>query len=283
MKRLPSPRVKTGIKLNDSFSASAETEEIDSRSGIQTYKHANATKETEGVEKDKYSVRLVGEMHATKESNQEDEYKRHIKVREDRHATKETESNDDKIRPHIKPNLMMSSTTESTNVQENNFPKLKRNKDMDSNTESEAAIWKIKKQSVFGHPSQMTKLDSVEIAAPKLKRSLHFHASLESELRDFGIKPRIRISKNMYASKESEPSVIKRLRIKKSEQMWATKESEMIDHDALRLEKFKSINVYGHSSDSTVQKLLYGDKHNRSYDETGNFHIIQMSRLLFCL
>ncbi|VDI62651.1 gamma-tubulin complex component 6, partial [Mytilus galloprovincialis] len=268
MKRLPSPRVKTGIKLNDSFSASAETEEADVRSGIQTYQHANATKETEGVEKDKYSIRMVGEMNATKESTQEDEFKSHIKVRKDMHATKETESNDDEFRPHNKPNLMMSSTTESTNVQETSFPKLKRNKDMDSNTETEAAIWKIKKPSVFGHPSQMTKLDSVEIAAPKLKRSLHFHASLESELRDFGIKPRIRISKNMYASKESEPSVIKRLRIKKSEQMWATKESEMIDHDALRLEKFKTINVYGHSSDSTVQKLLYGDKHNRSYDDT---------------
>jgi hypothetical protein len=60
----------------------------------------------------------------------------------------------------------------------------------------------------------------------------------------------------MHATKESDTSVIKRLRIKKSQEMWATKESEFIDHDKLRLEKFKAVNVYGHSSDSTVQKLL---------------------------
>lgn len=230
----------------------------------------HSTKETESPDQDKLSVKIVRDMHATKETK-EAVYKSHVKVSSDMYATKETESHDDQIRPHIRPSATMSSTTESTNVQETNFPRLKRSKDMDSNTETEAAVWKIKKPNVFGHPSQLTKFEPVELNVPKLKRSLQFHASLESELRDFGIKPKIRMSKTMYATKESDTSVIKRLRIKKSQEMWATKESEFIDHDKLRLEKFKAVNVYGHSSDSTVQKLLYGDKHSKSYDETGMY------------
>jgi hypothetical protein len=37
---------------------------------------------------------------------------------------------------------------------------------MDSNTETEAAVWKIKKPNVFGHPSQLTKFEPVELNVP---------------------------------------------------------------------------------------------------------------------
>jgi hypothetical protein len=38
----------------------------------------------------------------------------------------------------------------------------------------------------------------------------------------------------------------------------ASKESEFVDMDAVRRRKFLQHNVFGHSSDSTVQRLLYG-------------------------
>lgn len=52
--------------------------------------------------------------------------------------------------------------------------------------------------------------------------------------------------------------------------MSSTTESESVDREKLLRERFKQRNVHGHSSDSTVQKLLYGRKfgiHNDAADK----------------
>lgn len=67
------------------------------------------------------------------------------------------------------------------------------------------------------------------------------------------------MSKTMTSTKESEPEEGWRPGIRMGT-VSASTESEAIDHDENRLQKFKSVNVYGHSSDSSVQTLLYGNR-----------------------
>lgn len=46
--------------------------------------------------------------------------------------------------------------------------------------------------------------------------------------------------------------------------MSAIKESDPVDHEAIRRGRFLVRNVHGHMSDSTIQKILYGDAANRT-------------------
>ena len=57
--------------------------------------------------------------------------------------------------------------------------------------------------------------------------------------------------------------------------MSATAESESVDKEKMLRERFKQRNVHGHSSDSTIQKLLYGRKfgvHNDSAVDKGSIN-----------
>ena len=59
------------------------------------------------------------------------------------------------------------------------------------------------------------------------------------------------------ASERSHPALFEP-RIKLSAEANASAESKAVDADAVRLEKFRQRNVHGHSSDSSVAMLLYG-------------------------
>ena len=173
----------------------------------------------------------------------------------DKNITQES-SAEPEARPHIRSYDNVYTNKCSDAPEHDPIPKLKLGV-IHSTTESKPMEWKIKKQSVFGHATQ---LSTVEFQLPKLKKSEHMSAMKESDWsKDYCIKPRIKINKQRMASTETEESHGRKA-IKMSDRMYATKESEYVDHDAIRLQMFKARNVHGHATDSTVEKLLYGGK-----------------------
>ncbi|WAR25208.1 GCP6-like protein [Mya arenaria] len=272
----PSPRKKTPTRrsLNSSFHVSDETEESLQKPAIQTFQHMHATTET-STEVSKASVRTVEDRHASRESEAESEARPGVKAVGNQHISLQTQ--EDTARPHIRSYEDRHANKRSDEPEPDIAPKLKLGV-MHSSTESKPMEWKVKKQNVFGHVSQIS--DSYEFKMPKLKKSTQFSASRESEWStDFCIKPKIRINKLQTANTQSEDGETERRRaIKMSDRMSATKESEYIDHEKKRVQMFKERNVFGHATDSTVQRLLYEGKFGRSLnnedEEGGNIRIV---------
>ncbi|XP_033725469.1 gamma-tubulin complex component 6-like [Pecten maximus] len=257
LKRPPTPTLKTGKRLSDSFYATAETDESPTKPSIHVFPGKHATSETDPDDTHKSHIRLMQNVNVNKESEENPECL-HIKLSEGRHASKETESQEEVV-PHRKTNPDIHANKQST--EERDLPRTKKSEEMHITKQTESTEWLIKKSSTFGHVSKMSSLgDEFVIQAPRLKRSDQFHSSMESKFsKDFGIKPRIKMSKTMSSTTESKSVEESRPGIKMGK-MSASTESEMIDQDENRLQKFKSFNVHGHSSDSTVQQLLYGDR-----------------------
>lgn len=263
--------MKTGKRLSDVFYATAQTEESSTKPSVHMFTEKHATTETVADDEHKLQIKLVKDMNVNKESEEDPSLSHtHIKMAEGMHATKETESHEEVV-PRRKPSTEMSATKESENERETDIPRMKKSKEMHGTKETESTVWVIKAANVFGHVSKMsTSDDEVVINAPRLKRYKHFHSSMESRFsRDFGIKPRIKMSKTMTSTKESEPEEGWRPGIRMGT-VSASTESEAIDHDENRLQKFKSVNVYGHSSDSSVQTLLYGNRNAGDQTAQGN-------------
>ncbi|XP_060071739.1 gamma-tubulin complex component 6-like [Ylistrum balloti] len=257
LQRPPTPTLKTGKRLSDTFYATAQTEESPTKSSIYVFPDKHATSETDPDDGHKLQIKLVQNVNVNKESVENPECL-HIKLAEGMHVSKETESQEGVV-PHRRTATGMSANKQST--EERALPRMKKSEEMHGTKETESTEWLIKKSSTFGHVSKMsTSGDEFVIQAPRLKKSEQFHSSIESKFsKDFGIKPRIRMSKTMSSTTESKPIEYSRPGIKIG-QMSASVESEMVDQDENRLQKFKSFNIHGHSSDSTVQKLLYGEK-----------------------
>jgi len=67
--------------------------------------------------------------------------------------------------------------------------------------------------------------------------------------------------------------------------MSATKESEHVDHDLKRVQMFKERNVYGHATDSSVQRLLYDGRFTTNQElpeENGQSGIVVLFTELLC-
>ena len=255
LRRPETPKVKTGVKLSSVHSAYAESGESPNKQTIQTFQDKHATLQSEETEA-KPHIKVRAEWNSSTESKREDKRKLNIRLSDQMQATTETEETAKK--PHLKASADKFATKESVETKELNAPKLKGRQDLHATTETKPTEWRIKKKNTFGHVSQLSNRELV-IAAPRLKRPEQIYHSLESEsdFRDFGIKPKIRISKSMSATKETE-EIQTKSKIKFSEKMHATKESGYVDHDQMRLEKFRQQNLYGHASDSSVERLLYG-------------------------
>ncbi|XP_069123682.1 LOW QUALITY PROTEIN: gamma-tubulin complex component 6-like [Argopecten irradians] len=263
LKRPPTPTLKTGKRLSDAFYATAETDESPTKPSIQVFPGKHATSETNPDDTHKSQIKLVDNINVNKESEENPECL-HIKLSEGMHATKESEPQED-IVPHRRTNPDISANKQST--EERDLPRMKKSEDMHITKQTESTEWLIKKSSTFGHVSKMSSsVDEFVVPAPRLKKSEHFHSSMESKFsKDFGIKPQVRMSKTMSSTTESKSVEVSRPQIKMGK-MSASTESEMVDRDENRLQKFKSFNVHGHSSDSTVQQLMYGD--GKSKQET---------------
>ncbi|KAL5014919.1 hypothetical protein ScPMuIL_009189 [Solemya velum] len=209
------------------------------------------------VEKEECThIKLSTKMHSTKESENIVEEKPHIKSVDDKHISQESE--EAIHRTLVKINEERNVSKESEQPDED-FVR-KRHGDSHISQETAPTEWKVKKQSFFGHVSQLSNLD-YEIVVPVLKHSNSMSASKESE--QIIMKPGIKMNEKMSSTKESEQtlgSYSVRPQIKMSQTRSSTKESESVDLDAITRKKFLQRNVHGHSSQSTVQKLLYGEQ-----------------------
>ena len=224
---------------------------------LQTFKHVHASKESENVAHDeKPQIKLISDRHATTETVATDTSRPTIRRVEDRHTALETTEQESK--PHLKTVEDRYANKPSQETEYDKVPKLKRT-EMTSSVESEPVEWKIKKRSEFGHVSELSGI--YEVSVPKLKRSSVMSATKESDYMDYSIKPRIRMNKARSATKESDPDVQQaRPGIRISEKMFSAKESEYVDMDQKRTQMFKERNIYGHATDSTVEKLMYQGK-----------------------
>ena len=237
---------------------------------LQTFKHIHATTETEGVPDDeKPHIRIISDRHATTETVAMETSRATVKRVEDRHAAVET--TEQEAKPHLKSFDDRHANKRSSKPEHDKVPKLGRT-EITPSTESEPDEWKIKKRSEHGHVSELS--DIYVVSVPKLKRSNQMSATKESDYMDYSIKPRIKMNKARSATKESSPDEGPvRPGIKMSGKMHSTKESDYVDMDLKRTQMFKERNVYGHATDSTVQKLLYqgqfGVKEEEKMDNKG--------------
>lgn len=200
---------------------------------------------------------MVGDHHASKETVVDEQVHPHIKSVSNKHVTQQSEP-EPELRPHIRSYDDRHANKPSDEPEHDSVPKLKLGV-MQSTTESKPMEWKIKKQNVFGHVSEIS--NSYNFNVPKLKKSAVMSAHRESDWStDFSIKPKIRINRKQNANTQSEEVQTRRLGTKMSDKMSATKESEFIDYEQKRVQMFKERNLYGHATDSSVQKLLYDGK-----------------------
>ncbi|XP_070192962.1 gamma-tubulin complex component 6-like [Littorina saxatilis] len=246
-------RMKKTIRMVDGVSTDQETEEGQSRPHIQISQTQNATTESSAVEQRPH-VKQVAGMSATTETQAEESQKSHIKMSGAMQATKETE--EEVQRPHLKVVAGSNANLESQEEIQS-IPKMAGSSQYNITTETTSSLWKIKTQSLFGHVSQLSREDYT-FQAPKLKRHHSQYANLESDFREFAIKPRIHMHKTRSAVAESAEQVDRPL-IRSYAGRHATRESEFVDIDKIHRKRFMEQNMFGHASDSTVQRLLYGE------------------------
>ena len=250
--------MKTGVKLSSNYSSTAETTESLPKSSVLVYTDKHATAETTSSDDViRPHIKTIDNASASKESDwiESDENKLHIRINEDRSATKQSEAESDNI-PKLRTHADRFATKQSTDEHDLNVPRLRHDPEHCSSKESEGTEWKIKKASVHGHASEQS---TAEFKIPHLKpRPKEQLEVSDIDFKDFRIKPRIKINKDMYASKESEVTEPKSWSGIRCGKVSANMESEFVDNEAILRDRFKVRNVYGHASDSTVEKLLYG-------------------------
>lgn len=252
---LSSRRLKTHVHMVPGMSINQETEQRESHPQIHCSDHIQATSETSASEEGRTIVKFVEGHSASKESEGEKSVLMHIKMSGTLSATTETE---EKV---LRSQIQQVPGCHANMQNQEEFqaiPKLRHHSAMNIATETESAEWKLKRPSLFGHVTQLSKSDCT-FHAPRLKRQLDKHANIETDFRDFAIKPHIRMHKTRCATAESSEQV-ERPQIHISKESHVSKESEYVDFDALRRKRFIALNVHGHSSDSTVEKLMYGDR-----------------------
>ena len=264
MKDSDSSTASPGVKVERSTRhVSDESKPTPEIRHIRVSGEIHATTETEAGENGKPQIQLFPNRQATSETVSDDTFQPTIKCFKDVGATTETESSKEKC--HLKFHPDNNASTESKPGKEISVPSLKRQPDVHANTESKSEAVKIKQAGQFGHVSDQTEQEND--LAPRLKKHAWMYANLESNPKDYGIRPRIRMNKKMSATAESQATVVRPV-IKSSAVMHATKESEPVDENEVRVKRFKVRNVYGHSTDSSVQRLLYGVKPGSSNQQT---------------
>lgn len=276
--KMPGRTPKSGVKIVQGQHVTMETEpDTEAKASIKMQDGIHATTESEGQESQKTGIRIGSEMHATKESEiSEKEDKPHIKIIIGKGAMQESESETGE-KQHIRTFKGQHSSLETTQDISRN---LRTTRTLRANLESIPELLKLPRRSRFGHISQISR-DDTNIWAPKLKRREGHFASLESDWRSYQVKPHQKRVKGQSVDTQSadERSVIPRL--KSGGAMFASKESEFVDHDVVRLQKFRQQNLFGHSSDSSVQRLLYYGKGKGSGDDAADGSLTTEFNLVF--
>lgn len=205
--------------------------------------------------------------------------KTYLKINCNMNATTETVPADERC--HIKTVSGRYSTLESNEYDGRGRQHLKMNPAMSAAKASEETLPKIKVHNVFGHVSQISCLES-NISAPRLKKAENMHATKESEwdgFTSYQIRPNRRKAVEGHAADKqtsNDSSLTYCSHVKMNNFMNALTESKFLDVEHLRTERFRSRNIHGHSSHSTIQHLLYGNKHTETEihgkiaEESGN-------------
>ncbi|XP_055878814.1 gamma-tubulin complex component 6-like [Biomphalaria glabrata] len=237
-------------------SSSTETFYQESKPHIQKVGDSHVSNQSTDVVTAKPTIKMAKGVAASSES-QEAVTKPHIKSSIHMSATKESDPSTAGHRTHLKFQAGQQVGQESHQERALVPRKQKGFVNISSETESKMVI---KKPSKFGHISQVSN-SSYVLTVPKLRRQNHLHANMESSYKDFAIRSQVRASKKMFASKESGEAGQQEYRphIRILGNRNANTESLQVDENALIRQKFLAQNFRGHSSDSTVQKLIYGD------------------------
>ncbi|GFN97087.1 gamma-tubulin complex component [Plakobranchus ocellatus] len=258
---LPKPHIKTSLTSHHSI----ETEETATRYNTQLVQGRHTTNESSDPVIDKPKIKQVQGMSVNNQT-EEAQVRANVRVSELMSATKESELEDSNLKSHVKFVQGVEVNQQTTQELETIPKRAKCESQTNVSAETVPKIWIIKKPSMFGHASQLSGSEYV-LTAPKLKRHVSQHANMESEFKDFGIKPRIRMSKTMSSTKEShELDSVKnqvlassKTQIKMVEGRGSNIESKRIDENEVARTKFLSRNYRGHASDSTIQNILYGN------------------------
>ncbi|XP_005101891.1 gamma-tubulin complex component 6 [Aplysia californica] len=252
---LPRPQIQVSAESH----SCVESTEVPVRPHVHTVEGKHVTDQTEESAETKPHIRMAAGVNALTETEQV-EGRVHIKTSKTMSATKESDPDAEPQRPHLKF-LDGVQVNQQTSGERQVIPRKQRGEaSQQISTETESQEWLIKKPSLFGHASQLSNSDYV-LSVPRLRRHSSQHASVESNFKDFSIKPRIRISSTMSASKESDIAASDKFRpgIRIQGHRNASTESQQVDENVVAIKRFRQRNVKGHSSDSSVQKLLYGD------------------------
>ncbi|CAG5116178.1 unnamed protein product, partial [Candidula unifasciata] len=253
---------------------------LETSSGVQSTEHLLAGQthpevctmdEIGTAELSKSNIKSVPGVNAATETT-EAQAVRHTKSIPTMFAAKESDPDKEKQTLHVK--FQDARVSDETSEERQIIPKMGKGLNSQSaSQESEAQVWIIKKPSMFGHISQLSNSEYI-LTVPKLRRQSIQHASMESDFKDFAIKPCIRMNKAMSATKESEtPSSLSvaqkpHTHIRVLSHRNANVESQWVDHNVQTVQRFRAQNVWGHSSDSTVQHLLYGNTKSVSKSQT---------------
>lgn len=237
-------------------------------------------------------------QHVGKES-EESVSQVHVKMNPFMNATTETEEQPQKS--HLKTVPGKSSTLESKADNLEHRQHLKMNPVMNATKESEAVARKSRPPNIFGHISQISRME-FDVLAPHLKRNSEMHATKESEWNEFSsyqIRPRHRKpveGQSIDKQTTSDDGQMPGFHLRASQTVNALTESEHVDLDAARTERFRARNVHGHSSDSSVQALLYGERESGQkelediIEESGSFltflfsyvNFVNLLMFMFC-
>ena len=258
---LPKPYIKTSITSHHSV----ETKEAQARPKTHVVHGQHVTAESSVPDIDKLHIKFLSGVSVNKQS-EEIEVRAHVKASDSMSATKESDPSDLTSKTQVRI-VDGANANQQTTEEQKICPSKGRSEGQENiSSESVPQVWVIKKPSLFGHVSQLSGSDYV-LTVPKLKRQVSQHANIESEYKDFGIKPRVRMSKTMSATKESsdfesvkdQPHRSRKTQIKMVQGQGISVESERVDENEVARKRFLARNSRGHASDSTVQRILYGD------------------------
>ena len=134
----------------------------------------------------------------------------------------------------------------------------------------------VTKPGFFGHVSQLAGADYT-IAVPRTRFNATMHATKESDWTDFTVRcNRRRHVTGRDVTTETQEVVSRRPHIKMNRYVGASTESEHVDASIVRVKRFRELNDHQrHSSDSTVQMLLYG----RTFGAVQDTQVIREGKL----
>ena len=167
----------------------------------------------------------------------------------------------EQIEPSVADVRMTSIGHDAHDGDEETEPKAPQEIEMHrSETTCHESVSAVTKPSFFGHVSQLASIDYT-ISVPKTKPPETMRATTESsQSKDFIVQcHRRRYVDGQSVNAETQEMTAHRPIIKINRRFGASTESEYVDANIAKMKRFRELNRHDkHSSDSSIQTLLYG-------------------------